>query len=1205
VRIRTGYSFHSAFGHVKDVGGRLNEIGWSCFPISDRDSTFGFVSATKIAKATGLRPVYGAELGVARALGDKPRVDHWTFFAINSLRSLNELVTEATSNRGKNKKPCLTLADALSAKDVVKIVGETDNLDNIDPETPRLFVSLSPGTPIGMFKKATKLGFSFVAQSDNRYPTIADREVYRVALGFRADTRAYPQHVMSDDEWRESVAHLPGVDSAIDQAVSNRNACLSFCKAEMRQATLFSPVKEKTLRQMCVDGAKMLGVDLKDHVYAERLDRELNLIDDKKFEDYFYILADIIGWARQRMIVGPARGSSCGSLVCYLTGITTIDPIPYGLLFERFIDKSRPDLPDIDVDFSDVSREKVFAYAEEKFGQEFVAKLGNVNSFQPRSALNQIGIGLKIPQWLISRVAEGAVKRAQGDSRAAFTIEDTFAATEAGKQMLAEYPESVMAAKLEDHPSAAGRHAAGIVITKEPINEFVAISGDSRTTMCDKKDAEALNLLKIDALGLTQLSIFERTLEQIGVPPVSGWLEKNVPLDDPMAFDVINQKKYNGIFQFIGSTVQSLAQEMVLEKFDDVVAITALARPGPIGSGQADTWLKRRTGKESVTFPHPLFETALAKTYGIFVYQEQVMKICREVGDLSWDEVNALRRAMSKSLGQEFFDQYGNKFKKGAVEKGVPKATVDRVWEELCQYGAMCLSGDTVLINPHPNQNKRKKFTLKELFECGGKLNGQKPKKQKLFSMQDGTINPNSIVNVFSSGKRETWLVEVDSGEKIRATMEHRFFCPDGQYRQLKNIASGSAVMMMGQTRLPPSRSMKKKGRGGQNWWPKFKAGEPLLKRQIAKLKKIYKRCQVCKIAPYQHVHHIDKDRTNNSFDNLLPVCVKCHRKIHGKWTRIGKSARIAHVVSVSDPKIEDTYDVAMKAPHHNFVANGFVVHNSFNESHSVAYGLVSYWSMWLKARYPLEFAAATLEFEDDPDKQIPLLRELKKEGVAYVSVDVDKSTDRWQVDRENSRLIGPLTNIDGFGVKTVSEIMSCRSRGIPLRPAILKRLDAAKTSIDSLYPVQDRVSQLYPDLRAANIVTEPTSIINVQPEDKRPVVIIGVAKKINHSDENNPLKIAKRGGKVYSGPHIALNLFIQDDTDEILCRVFRWDYEKIGKEVFERGRAGKAIYAIKGSIPDWASFRMIQIDQIKYIGDMVEDGRRIENAVPSQPAEA
>ncbi len=242
----------------------------------------------------------------------------------------------------------------------------------------------------------------------------------------------------------------------------------------------------------------------------------------------------LINWAKKRLIVGPARGSSAGSLVCYLLNITAIDPIPYGLLFERFLDITRTDLPDIVIDFSDDRRQMVFNYAENKYGIDRVARLGTVGMFQPKSAMKQAAIALRVPQFMLDKVFDSLVLRLIGDTRANQQIEDTFKDTEAGRALIKEFPELAIAAKMEDHPNNASQHAAGIVLTQEPVKNYVAIDARTKAAMCDKKDAKELNLLKIDALGLTQLSVFERCLQLINKPDRSTarFLEE-IPLEDP------------------------------------------------------------------------------------------------------------------------------------------------------------------------------------------------------------------------------------------------------------------------------------------------------------------------------------------------------------------------------------------------------------------------------------------------------------------------------------------------------------------------------------------------------------------------------------------------------------------------------------------------------------------------------------------------
>lgn len=946
--IRTGFSFKVAAGHLPEVISRIKEIGLSKAPICDRNSTFGFNRFTKLCKKEGIEPVYGVEIGVAAELGAKRQtLDYWKFLAKDSIRPLNELVALATSNPGK--EPCLLYRDAHAAKGLFKITGERVLLDEVDEGDPDLYVGLSPALPLSTFKRAKKLGMLFCAVSDNVYPREEDREFYRVIMGSRANTQSYPQWIMSDEEWERSVEWFADEDSILS-ALESRDAILEECRAHLKQATLVIPEKPKTLRHMCLDGAERLKIDMNE-VYAARLDRELGVIAEKNFEDYFYVLADVITWAKERMIVGPARGSSCGSLVCYLLGITTIDPIPFDLIFERFIDVTRADLPDVDVDFSDARRHLVFEYIEQKYGRERIARLGSVGMFKARSALHQVGVSLRIPSWTIEKVAEGAIQRKYGDSRASSTVEDTMKETEAGKAMIREFPEAMIVSRISEHPNNAGQHAAGIVITQEPIAEYVAVDSSIGSAMCDKKDAEDLGLLKIDALGLTQLSVFERTLELIGEPTTSvhGFLER-IPLHDQAAFEVLNRGNFSGIFQFIGAAVQGITKAITIDHVEDLIAITALARPGPLSSGGTNEWIKRRNGAK-VEYPDPLLEPYLKDTLGIVIYQESVLKIGREIGDLSWKDVTELRKAMSKSLGEEYFNQYGDKWKAAAISKGLPPDVAKKFWDDMCQFGA---------------------------------------------------------------------------------------------------------------------------------------------------------------------------------------------------W--------------------------------------------AFNRAHSVAYGIVSYWCCWLKAHHPLEFAAATLDMESDPSRQIQLLRELAKEGIEYVAVDVEHSVDKWvPVTIGNSRkIVGPLTNVQGIGPATVMEILDCRRTGKPLRGPVAKRLIGAKTPIDSLFPIADAVKRKYPSLVLdAGIDTTPTDVIEVQPGCKGEVVVIVRVDRIQPSDENAPVKAAKRGGRLLSGPSMALNIFASDDTDEVLCRVDRFKYDRLARPIVEEGGAGKALWALKGTVP--RDFRMVSINQIKYLGRIDE----------------
>jgi hypothetical protein len=258
----------------------------------------------------------------------------------------------------------------------------------------------------------------------------------------------------------------------------------------------------------------------------------------------------------------------------------------------------------------------------------------------------------------------------------------------------------------------------------------------------------------------------------------------------------------------------------------------------------------------------------------------------------------------------------------------------------------------------------------------------------------------------------------------------------------------------------------------------------------------------------------------------------------------------------------------------------------AFNRSHSVAYGLVSYWCCWLKAHYPTEFAAATLDAEKDPVRQIQLLRELRDEGIDYVAVDPELSGDRWIV--SNNKLIGPLTAIKGIGPAAVSAILAHRNSRSDkeLPPALRKKLEQARTDIDTLTPVNHAIEKRGGKafLESLKIISTPTPVIECQCGLKGEIMILAVITKIAPRDENEAVNVAKRGYEL-RGPTASLNMFFRDDTDEIFCKINRRRFEQIGREIVETGRQGKAIYAVKGTVPDF--FRMIDVTAIRYVCDI------------------
>jgi len=685
VRARTEYSFRKAYGPLSKV---IEACEGDAIGIAD-SGTWGHVAFNNACRKSGKKPLFGVEIPIVgdSTVREKQPANGMCFIAKNNtgLKEIYELVTRSTSKENFYYFNRLGYSDLFDVSDNVIITSGTHPEWGMLPLTRKndLYIEMNPMSTRKALDFCEAKGFKPLATSDNFFPSAKDKKAYEVLVGRNRTDRTKPMHILNEWELRSC---LPWIS---DEAFSNTYEVASQCEVDLPVAQMISFDATKTLEQMCIEGSKKRGINLKDEVYSARLKRELDMIQEKKFEDYFYVIADMINYAKKHMLVGPARGSSAGSLVCYLTGITDIDPLKFDLLFERFIDITRADLPDIDIDFQDDRREMVIQYLRDKYGEEKVAHLGTVSRYKAKSTISEVSKELGIPAWEVNDLKGAIIERSSGDSRAAFCILDTFNDLDVGRAVLEKYPQIKIAAEMENHARHTGVHAAGIIVTEEPVHKYCSVSHQSGAAMIDKKDAEGLNLLKIDALGLRTLSVMQDILDQV------GWEREellNYPLDDKKAFQILNDEKYAGVFQFEGYALQSVTKQMKINSFEDYASITSLARPGPLNSGGTTQFIKRHTGASPVEYLHPMAEETTRITNGIVVYQEQVMRISREIGKLTWEEVSELRKAMSKSLGEEFFNQYWEKFKVGAAENDIEEDQAKKIWDNINTMGSMAFN---------------------------------------------------------------------------------------------------------------------------------------------------------------------------------------------------------------------------------------------------------------------------------------------------------------------------------------------------------------------------------------------------------------------------------------------------------------------------------------------------------------------------------
>lgn len=670
LRVRTEFSFKKTFGPLKRVAAALADLRCPGAAIVD-GGTWGHVKWTKELGKVGIRPAFGTELTVAQADGRKPSA--WAL-----AQDTAGFYRFSTAARKADADIAALFA---GAQGVIRFAGaaltDPEQFDYIDLNPASI---LQQKAALALHKKTGK---RMVVTSDNYYPAPSDYAAFMAIIDM---ARVTPQHILSYDELRKAIPVLSDVQ--FRAAVTNCHEVMERTANVLPQAPIIQVPGD--LRAMAYAGRdrrlKLKHIAKWTKEYEDRLERELRAIEDKKFESYFIVVSELITWAKQRMLVGPGRGSSAGSLLCYCIDITEVDPLPHGLLFERFIDLTRKDLPDIDIDFNDMKRELVFEYLNDRYGLDNVARIGNILTLKPRSVMLRICERFGIPDHEKFDLLNVLIEYSSGDARYGKGLEDTLENTDVGRAFQARHPKAAVMGEVENHASHTGVHAAGVIVCNEPVSNYCTI-GEGGVAHIDKPDAEALNLLKIDALGLRTLGI----LEDAGV--ASNEKLYGLKLEDKKVFSVFNQHRYSAIFQFEGTAQRQISSEVEITAFKTIDHLTALARPGPLGGGATQKYIERKNNNQGhdswkMKSHEHYIEPLLRDTFGVVLYQEQVMQIVRQIGKFSWEETTTIRKAMSGRKGEEYFNQQESKFIAGAAKDGIGEHDARAIWKEICAFGA-------------------------------------------------------------------------------------------------------------------------------------------------------------------------------------------------------------------------------------------------------------------------------------------------------------------------------------------------------------------------------------------------------------------------------------------------------------------------------------------------------------------------------------
>ncbi len=552
-----------------------------------------------------------------------------------------------------------------------------------------------------LIELASELHIPLVATNDCHYLKKEDARAHDILLCIQTGktVKDVKRLKMATDEFYfKSPEEMTKAFSEVPEAIDNTRLIAERCNLEFTLGRNLLPryeppegtTPDKYLEALA---AKGLQAKMKDEVpmqYGDRLAMELNVIKKMGYASYFLIVWDFISYARSRDIpVGPGRGSAAGSLVAYCLDITEIDPIKYNLLFERFLNPERISMPDIDVDFCKDRRQEVIDYVAGKYGDDHVAQIITFGTMAAKAAIRDVGRVLDIPYAEVDRIAK-LVPANNVTINEAIKLEPQLKELYNNNQTVKELLDIAM--RLEGLSRHASTHAAGVVIAPEPLTDFTALyknpSESTVTTQFDMGAIESVGLLKFDFLGLKTLTVLNKAVEYIKQQGKQLILSE-ILLDDEATYKLLSSGESTGIFQLESDGMRDILVKMQPNRFEDLIALVALYRPGPIGSGMIDDFIKRKRGETEVEYELPQLKAILDETYGVILYQEQVMRIANIIANFSLGQADLLRRAMGKKKPEEM-EKQKESFISGAVANGVPERKAARLFELMAffaEYG--------------------------------------------------------------------------------------------------------------------------------------------------------------------------------------------------------------------------------------------------------------------------------------------------------------------------------------------------------------------------------------------------------------------------------------------------------------------------------------------------------------------------------------
>src|SRR5713226_3166527 len=750
LHLHTLYSLLDGAIRLPDLMESCARTGMKSVAVTDHGNMFGVVNFYQEAKKAGIKPIIGFEAYVAGEKGmanKEQRIgNHLVLLAMNdagyrNLRYLSsKAFTEGFYYDPRVDKPLLRAHNegiialtACMAGAVPKAIrrGDMDEARREARELKEIFGdrlylevqsnALKEQLPVnhGLCELSKDLQIPLVATADSHYVKREDAKAHEVLMAI-ASGRTFDDprrlrheteelYIKAPEEMASAAEATTGVGAEWREAVHNSSLIAQRCNVELdlvgkhlpkfqvpEGETLDSYIQRRAregLDQRFTEIART-GRKIDADQYRERLERELSVIIKMQFSGYFLIVHDFINWAKQHGVpVGPGRGSGAGSLVAYALRITDIDPLPYNLLFERFLNPERVSMPDFDVDFCQDRRGEVIDYVTQKYGRDNVAQIITYGALSAKSAIKDVARVMGVPFAEVNELTRNIPNLIEGHPATiekALEVEPKLTQIQEQKPVFKTIIEYARA--LEGLTRSTGLHAAGVVIGEKPLWEYVPLcrgQNGELVTQFAKDEVELAGLIKFDFLGLTTLTVISNAVKLInrGRKPEEQLDIALLPFDDKKTFQLISSGDTAGIFQMESSGFTEMVKKLKPSVFEDVIAAGALYRPGPLESGMVDVFINRKHGRERVSYPHPRLEPILRDTYGVIVYQEQVMQIAQVLGGYSLGRADLLRRAMGKKKADLMASERSG-FVEGCVRNGVDAKLATELFDTMEQFAA-------------------------------------------------------------------------------------------------------------------------------------------------------------------------------------------------------------------------------------------------------------------------------------------------------------------------------------------------------------------------------------------------------------------------------------------------------------------------------------------------------------------------------------